>query len=122
MKRLEDTGTGARNFFSRALRATITSASSLLTWTSMFISVGFAIIAVVILGVLLEVMVRITNFRNGTQYRSEAILKDLLNSLWKQSVEKTRKKWNSQQSSQASAQKGYQPPAHMRSNISKKEE
>ena len=92
MKHLETTSTKVPNFFSRALHAVTTSVSSLLTWISLFISVGFAIIAVVILGVLLDVMVRITNYKNGTQYQTEVILKDLLTSLWKQSVEKTKAK------------------------------
>ena len=102
-----------------ALRAITTSVNSLLTWINMLISVGFAIIAVVILGALLEVMVRIANFRSGTQYRTEAILKGLLTSLWHQSVEKTKRKWNSQKSSRASAQKIYQPPVSTHSDISK---
>jgi hypothetical protein len=44
----------------------------------MFISVGFAIIAVVILGVLLDVLVRIHNYRNGTKLQTGQILKGLL--------------------------------------------
>ena len=122
MKRLETTSTKGTSFFSGALRAITESINSLLIWIKMLFIVGFAIIAVVILGALLEVMVRITNYRNGTQYRSEVILKNLLNSLWKQSIQKTKAKWNSQKNSQASVKTPSQPPAHMRSDISKSEE
>jgi hypothetical protein len=69
MKRLEDTGTRDPNFFSRALRAIITNASSLLTWTKMCLSVGFVIIMVVILGALLDVMVRLPTTEMGPNYR-----------------------------------------------------
>tara|TARA_S200002703_G_C3678874_1_gene208503 strand:+ start:162 stop:530 length:369 start_codon:yes stop_codon:yes gene_type:complete len=122
MKRLETALTKETNYFSRVLRAITTSVSSLLTWISMFISVGFAIIAVVILGVLLGAMVLICNYRNGTQYQAEVILRNLLTSLWKQSVEKTKKKWNSQKSSQASHPTAHQPPARMPTDISRKED
>jgi hypothetical protein len=41
----------------------------------------------------------ICNYRNGTEYRTGQILKDLLTSLWSEAIEKTKKKWNSQKSS-----------------------
>ena len=62
-------------------------------------SVGFAIIAVVILGALLDVLVRIHNYRNGTQLRTGQILKDLLTSLWNQSLERARRNLNSRKNS-----------------------
>jgi len=100
MKRLETTDKPARmSIISNALRAIITSINSLLIWIKMLFIVGFVIIAVVVLGVLLDVLVRISNYRNGTQYRTGQILKDLLTFLWNQSVEKTKAKWNSQKNS-----------------------
>ena len=99
MKRLETTRTKVMNFFSVVLRAVTTSVSSLLTSTRMFISVGFAIIGVVILGALLDVLVRIHNYRNGTKLQTGQILKGLLISLWNQSVEKVIKNSNSQKNS-----------------------
>jgi hypothetical protein len=67
MKLLETTENPALSFFSRARHAITTSASSLLTWAKMLLSVGFVITGAVILGVLLDVMVRIHNYRNGTR-------------------------------------------------------
>ena len=90
MKRLGTSQTKAMNYFSRVLSAVTTNVSSLLTWIKMLISVGFAIIAVVILGVLLDVLVRIHNYKHGTQLRTGQILKDLLNFLWIQSLEKAQ--------------------------------
>lgn len=99
MKRLETTQTKATNYFSRARHAITTNVSSLLTWIKMLLSVGFVIIAVVILGVLLDVLVRISNYKNGTQLQTGQILKDLLTSLWNQSLEKARKNLNSRKNS-----------------------
>ena len=61
--------------------------------------VGFVIIGVVILGALLDVLVRLSNYRNGTQYRTGQILKDLLTYLWNEALEQTKRKWNSQRNS-----------------------
>ena len=100
MKLLETTAKPARkSIISNALHAITISISSLLIWIKMLFIVGFVIIAVVTLGVLLDVLVRIANYRNGTELRTGQILKDLLTSLWNQSIEKTRLKWNSQKSS-----------------------
>ena len=100
MKLLETTAKPARkSIISNALHAITTSISSLLIWIKMLFIVGFVIIAVVTLGVLLDVLVRIANYRNGTELRTGQILKDLLTSLWNQSIEKTKAKWNSQKSS-----------------------
>ena len=78
MKRLETIGKRDLSFFSRVLRAVITSASSLLTWTKMCLSVGFVIIMVVTLGALLDVLVRLLNYRNGTKLQTDLIFRDLL--------------------------------------------
>ena len=75
MKRLETTQTKVTSFFTRVRYAVTTSVSSLLTSTRMFISVGFAIIGVVILGALLGVLVRLYNYKNGTQLQTGPILK-----------------------------------------------
>ena len=91
MKRLEDTGTKVPNFFSRALRAVITNVNSLLTWTKMCLSVGFVIIMVVILGALLDVMVRLSNYRNGTKLQTDLILRNLMTFLVERSVERSKK-------------------------------
>ena len=99
MKLLDTSQTRVMNFFSRVRHVIIVNVNSLLTSIKMFISVGFVIIVVVVLGVLLDVLVRISNYRNGTQYRTGQILKDLLTFLWNQSVEKTKAKWNSQKNS-----------------------
>ena len=84
MKLLDTTQTKAANYYSRARRAITISVSSLLTWTKMLISVGCVIIMVVVLGALLDVLVRISNYRNGTEYRTGQILKDLMTFLWKE--------------------------------------
>ena len=97
MRHLEATLTKVRSYYSRARHAITTSVNSQLTWIKMLISVGFAIIAVAILGVLLGVLVRIHNYRNGTQLQTDLILKDFLISLWNNSVQKTRKNLNSRQ-------------------------
>jgi uncharacterized membrane protein YgaE (UPF0421/DUF939 family) len=100
MKLLGTTAKPARtSIISNALHAITTSISSLLIWTKMLFIVGFVIIGVVILGALLGVLVRICNYRNGTEYRTGQILKDLLTYLWSEAIEKTKKKWNSQKSS-----------------------
>ena len=72
-----------------------TSVSSLLISLKMLLSVGFVIIAVVILGVLLGALVHIHNYRNGTKLRAGQILKDTLISLWNQSMKLGVKKYNS---------------------------
>ena len=95
MKRLETTLTKEKNFFSRVRHVTTTSANSLLTWIKMLSNVGYVIIMVVILGVLLEGMVLIANFRSGKRYRADRILKDLLTSLWNEALRKTKRKLNS---------------------------
>ena len=61
--------------------------------------VGCVIIMVVVLGVLLDVLVRISNYRNGTEYRTGQILKDLMSFLWKESLEKAKQQYNSQRNS-----------------------
>ena len=97
MKLLETTAKPARtNINSNVLRVIITRISSLLIWTKMFFIVGFVIIAVATLGVLLDVLVRLSNYRNGTELRTGRILKDLLTSLWRGAINKTKQKWNSQ--------------------------
>jgi hypothetical protein len=98
MKLLETIGKGDLSFFSRALRAVITSANSLLTWTKMCLSVGFVIIMVVTLGVLLDALVRILNYRDGTKLQTDLIFRDLLISLVKKSLDKLTIKSNSHQS------------------------
>ena len=99
MKRLEDTGTRVPNFFSRALRAVTTNASSLLTWTKMCLSAGFVIIMVATLGVLLGALVRILNYKNGTKLQTGQIFHALLNSLWTKSLEKAKQNLNSRKNS-----------------------
>jgi hypothetical protein len=100
MKRLETTAKPAKtNIISNVLHAITTSISSLLIWIKMLFIVGFVIIAVAVLGVLLDVLVRLSNYRNGTEYRTGQILKDSLISLWSQSLAKTKAKWNSQRNS-----------------------
>ena len=100
MKLLGTTGKQAKvNFISGALRAITESISSLLTWIKMLFIVGFVIIAVAILGALLDVLVRIHNYKNGTELQTGLILRDLLISLWSQSVEKTRRNLNSRKNS-----------------------
>ena len=99
MKRLEDTGTRAPNFFSRALHVITTNASSLLTWTKMCLSVGFVIIMVVILGALLDVMVRLHNYRNGTKLQTDQIYRNLMTFLVTRSVERAKKNLNSRKNS-----------------------
>jgi hypothetical protein len=89
MKLLETTQTKAMSFFLRARHVITTNVNFLLTLTKMCLSVGFVIIMVVTLGVLLDVLVRICNYRNGTQYRTGQILKDLLTYLWKDALKKT---------------------------------
>ena len=122
MKRLETTLIKEQSYFSRALRAITTSVSSLLIWIKVLINVGFAIIAVVILGALFDVMVRMYNYRNGTKLRTGQIFKDFLTSLWKISVLRGVKKYNYQTNSQASAQRTYQQQQRTPSNTYKKEE
>ena len=95
MKRLETTLTKGESFFSRARRVVTTNVNSLSTWTKMLSNVGYVIIMVAILGVLLEGMVLIANFRSGKQYRADRILKDLLTSLWIEALRKTKQKSNS---------------------------
>ncbi len=92
MKRLETTQTKVRNYFSRALSAITTNVNSLLTWIKLFISVGFVIIGVITLGALLGVLVLICNYSRGTNYQTGQILKGLLTSLWKDSLEKTKRR------------------------------
>ena len=88
----------------------------------MLFIVGFVIIAVVIYVGLLDVLVRISNYRNGTQYQTGPILKDSLTYLWNKAREETRQKLNYQKNSQASAQKTSQSPVPSRSDIYKKED
>ena len=100
MKLLETTAKPARmSIISNALSAIIASISLLLTWIKMFFIVGFVITAAVILGALLDVLVRICNYRNGTEYRTGPILKGLLTSLWKEALKEAKKEWNSQRNS-----------------------
>ena len=123
MKLLETTAKPAKvNIISNVLRAITASISSLLIWIKMLFIVGFVIIAVAALGILLGVLVRISNYKSGTELQTGQILKDLLTSLWDQSVEKTRRKWNFQKNSQASAQKTSQPQESMLPDIWRKED
>ena len=94
MRRLDTSQTRAANYFSRVRHAVITSVSSLLIWTKMLISVGFVIIGVVILGVLLDVLVRLHNYRNGTKLQTGPILKGLLIFLLNQSILRARQNSN----------------------------
>ena len=114
MKLLETTAKPAKtNIILDALRAITTNINSLLTWIKMLFTVGYVIIAVGILGVLLGVLVLISNYRNGTEYRTGQILKDLLTYLLNKALKDTRQKLNSQKNSQASAQQAPQPRQHM---------
>ena len=88
-----------KNIISDVLRATIESISSLLTWIKMLFIVGFVIIAVVILGGLLDVLVRLSNYKNGTQLQTGQILKSFLIFSVMESIGKISKKSNSQKSS-----------------------
>lgn len=99
MKRLEATGTRAPSFFSRARRAVTTNANSLLTWTKMCLSVGFVITLVATLGALLDALVRILNYKNGTRLQTGQIFHDLLNSLWMKAMKKSKQNLNSRQNS-----------------------
>ena len=123
MKLLETTDKPAKmSITSNALRAVIANTSSLLTWTKMLFTAGYVIIAVGTLGVLLGALVRLSNYRNGTQYQTGPILKDSLTYLWNKAREETRQKLNYQKNSQASAPTKHPQPDSMPSNILKKEE
>ena len=123
MKLLETTDKPAKmSTTSNALRAVIANTSSLLTWTKMLFTAGYVIIAVGTLGVLLGALVRLSNYRNGTQYQTGPILKDSLTYLWNKAREETRQKLNYQKNSQASAPTKHPQPDSTPSNILKKEE
>ena len=92
MRRLAGAQTRDRNYFSRARLAITGSLSSLLIWTKMLLNAGFVIIVVAILGALLDVLVRIHNYENGTQLQTGQIFHDLLNSLWKRARQKVSKR------------------------------
>ena len=91
MKLLDTTATREMSFFSRVRHAIITNANSLLIWTKMLLNVGFVIIAVVILGILLGVLVRIDSYRNGTKFQVAPILVILIAYSWMQANEIRRK-------------------------------
>ena len=78
MKRLATIGRQVASFFINAPRAVITNLSSLLTWIKMLLSVGFVIIMVAVFVGLLDVLVRIHNYKDGTQYQTTSILRDLI--------------------------------------------
>ena len=99
MKLLETTQTRAQSFYSRVLHVVTTSVSSLLIWTRMSLSVGFVIIMAVTLGVLLDVLVRISNYRNGTKLQTGQIFHDFLNYSWKKGLAQARQNSNSQRNS-----------------------
>ena len=58
----------------------------------MFLNAGFVIIVVAILGALLDVLVRMYNYENGTRLQTEQIFHDLLNFLWKRARQKVSKR------------------------------
>ena len=123
MKLLGTTAKPAKtNIISNVRRAITESINSLLTWIKMLFIAGYVIIAVVVLGALLDVLVRLSNYRNGTQYQTGPILKDSLTYLWNKAREETRQKLNYQKNSQASAPTSHPQPDSMPSNILKKEE
>ena len=76
MKRLAIIRKQVTNFFLNAPHAVITNLSSLLTWTKMLLSVGFVVIMVAAFVGLLDVLVRIHNYRNGTEFQTISILRD----------------------------------------------
>lgn len=80
------------NFILRALRAVTIRVNSLLTSAKMLFIAGFVIIVVAILGALLDVLVRIHNYENGTRLQTGQIFHDLLNSLWKRARQKVSKR------------------------------
>jgi hypothetical protein len=105
MKLLGTTAKPAKtSIISNVRRAITESINSLLTWIKMLFIAGYVIIAVVVLGALLGVLVRISNYRNGTQYQTVPILKDSLTYLWSQAIKNTRSNLNYPKNSQASAQ------------------
>ena len=98
MRRLEDSQTKGQNYFLRALRVITESLSSLLIWTKIALNAGFVTIAVAILGVLLDALVRISNYENGTRLQTGPIFHALLNSLWTKARQRSNKRLNSQKS------------------------
>ena len=64
----------------------------------MLLNVGFVIIMVAIFGVLLDVSVRIYNYKNGTRLQTAQILHDFLNYSWKAGL-RARRNSNSHQNS-----------------------
>ena len=78
MKRLATIGRQVASFFINAPHAIITNLSSLLTWIKMLLSVGFVIIMVAAFVALLDVLVRIRNYRDGTEFQTISILRDLI--------------------------------------------
>lgn len=99
MKYLEQVQIKVAKFFSRALSAIITNVNFLLMLGKIAINVGFVIIAVGILGVLCVGLAATTNLLRGTNYSGAKILKDLMTSLWKKSLNESSKKWKSHQNS-----------------------
>ena len=88
-----------RKLFTNARNAITTNLSFLLTCLKMYLSVGFVIIAAALFGVLLGVLVPIHNYRNGTTYSAGKIWKDLMISLWSESLRQVRITLNSQKNS-----------------------
>ena len=66
---------------------------------AVFMVMVVSVIMVAVFVVLLDVLVRIHNYKNGTKLQTGQILRDLLTSLWNQSVAKTRQKLNSRKNS-----------------------
>ena len=61
-----------RKFFSNARSVITTNLSFLLTCLKMYLSVGFVIIGVVMLGALLDVLVRLHNYKDGTKLQTKS--------------------------------------------------
>ncbi len=68
----------AQKHFSNVQHAITTSLNSLLTFARTFLSVGYAIIVVVTLGVWFAVLAHLFNYSDGKNSRVATILRDLL--------------------------------------------
>ena len=94
MKRLAIIGRQAASFFINAPHAIITNLSSLLTWIKMLLNVGFVIIMAAVFVALLDVLVRIHNYRNGTEFQTISILRDLIGRFLDYRGSKKSRSWN----------------------------
>lgn len=65
----------------------------------MLFIVGFVITLVATLGVLLDALVRILNYKNGTRLQTGQIFHDLLNSLWMKAMKRSKQSLNSRKNS-----------------------